>query len=141
MSVPPIKGPHLFFILSLVILLLYGEFEAARAYLIKSALSQAANAAARKMAILYYDVPRLSVSRSAQDLYVYSTISYDGVVQSPVQFDDARFDLSAYPPTVSVTVHYTGREKEISQFMVCDPPALCDKFSLCGRSVHRLKWN
>lgn len=131
----------LVFVFPLVFLLLFAAVEVCRAYMINTVLSQAANKAARQIAILYPDVPAISSSRATQDLFVYDWINYGGIVQSSLQFDDAVFNANADPQTVSVTVHYTSGQNGLPQFPSYDPIGLGNKFNFYGTSVYRLESN
>ncbi|MBX9688428.1 MAG: hypothetical protein K2X27_17090 [Candidatus Obscuribacterales bacterium] len=130
----------LLFVLPLVLVLLFAALELTDAYLIGSVLDQSALTAARDLAIAYPGEPTVAGSRIAQNVLAYDNIRISGVIASSAQFDDAVFDKSADPPTVTVTVHYSGGKYGLSPFPV-GIPGLDKQFALSGHSVYRIEEN
>lgn len=130
----------LMFILPLVFVILFVVVEMVKGYAITGVLTQAATQTARQLAVLYPDNPSLT-SRGAQDYLVYNNVSYGGVIVNSGQFDDAVFNTSVSPPTVTVTVRYLGGKYGLDPFPTYDPLHLGGNFKLSSTAVYRLESN
>lgn len=126
-------------LIPLVFLVLYVVLEASKAYFIKEGLSQGARQAARDLAIAYGHTGSIENSRLTQDNMVLSNIKINGVINDPQQFDDPVFNSSASPPTVTVTVRYTGGQYGLPTFPHPDPLNLGGNFNLSATSTYRLE--
>lgn len=131
----------LVFILPLVFILFFAAAELVQAYCINTVLTQAANQAARQLAVVYPDNSTTLQYRSYQDSLVYGGINYNGIIANSAQFDDAVFNTTADPPTVTVTVHYTGGQYGLSPFPAFDPLGIGKNFQLASTSVYKLEAN
>lgn len=120
-------------------MVLYVVIEASKAYYLKEALSQGARQAARDMAIAYASNHNLEGNKSMQDQVVFDRVRIPNVINDSAQFDEAQFNSSAIPPTVSVTVHYTGGQYGLPTFPDPDPLRLGNTFHIQGTSTYRLE--
>lgn len=129
------------FIIPLIFILLFAVVQLVNAYTINNVLVQAAGQAARQLAVLYPENPTLVQARGYQDSLVYNNIKYNGIIADQQQFDDAVFNMSSDPQTVTVTVHYRGGQYGLQPFPSCDVLGLGQNFQLSGTSVYKLESN
>ena len=125
-------------IIPLVFTLLFAAVEMTTAYMIHTVLSQSAHMAARNLAIAYPVDRTIAQNRSAQDSLVFDNVRHSGIINSSAQFDDAVFDTTADPPTVSVTVHYASGDYGLPVFPI-DLLGLEQLFHLSVTSSYRLE--
>jgi Flp pilus assembly protein TadG len=122
----------------LLLLILVVAVEMGHAYLINTVLSQAAEKAAREMALKWETDSTVNGSKAIQDVYVYDYIRNDGIIASSDQFDVATFDTTSDPKTVSVTVRYDGGQFGLTPFPAFDPLNLGANFPLVATAKYRL---
>lgn len=114
--------------------------EVSEAYQIKQGLSQGARQAARDLAVAYSQSELIENDRSLQDSMVYSKIKIARAVNDKSQFDNATFDTSASPPTVTVNVHYkSGADTGLPPFPSFDPLNLGASFDLNAAATYSLE--
>lgn len=128
--------------MSLMIPLIVGCFmafvEVSQAFSLRQDLSQAARQAAYDMAVAYEKTPFVATSRSSQNTLVYNGIRKNNVINSSQQFDDAVFDLSDTPGSVTVTVHYQSGQHNLPIFPTFDPLNLGANFPLQASATYSL---
>ncbi|MBP9093721.1 hypothetical protein KBI23_22065, partial [bacterium] len=78
-------------------------------------------------------------NRQLQNALVFDRIRITGVVADSRQFNDATFDTAAVPPTVSVTVTYSGGLYGLVPFPQPDPLGLGAYFRLSSSTIHALE--
>ena len=125
--------------LPLFIVIIFVGGEVVQAYLIKNVLTQAASKAARDMSIDYWQDKSIANNRQLQNALVFDRIRITGVVADSRQFSDATFDTAAVPPTVSVTVTYSGGLYGLVPFPQPDPIGLGAYFKLSSSTIHALE--
>ncbi len=125
--------------LPLFIVIIFVGGEVVQAYLIKNVLTQAASKAARDMSIDYWQDKSIANNRQLQNALVFDRIRITGVVADSRQFNDATFDTAAVPPTVSVTVTYSGGLYGLVPFPQPDPLGLGAYFRLSSSTIHALE--
>lgn len=125
-------------LLPILIAVLFVAIEASHAYLIKSSLSEAAREASRGLAVEYGKNPAIASDRSLQDSRVFDRVRIANMVASSAQFDNPVFRPTADPPTVSVSVKYTGGQHGLSPFPNPDPLNMGDSLVIVGEAAYRL---
>lgn len=128
------------FIIPLVFVILFAVVEMVKAYAINTVLTQAATQCARQIAVLYPDNKGIT-ERSMQNMLVYNNCTYGGVIVNNQQFDNAVFNTSADPPTVTVTVRYVGGQYGLDPFPSYDPLGIGKNFNLSSTAEYRLESN
>jgi hypothetical protein len=126
-------------LLPLFLIILHVTCEVAHAYMIKSALTQAASRATRNMTIAYWQDESIATNRGAQDSVVYDKLRVQGMIVDSRQFSDASFDLASSPPTVTVTVTYTGGSFGLPKFPDPDPLGLGSRFIIKAAETQALE--
>lgn len=126
-------------LIPLFLVLLHITVEVAKAYLIKSTLTAAANRAVREMSIKYWQDHTIATNRSIQDTLVFDKVRIDSMVVNSQQFSDANFDLVSDPPVVSVTVTYTGGKYGLAPYPDPDPLALGSSYLISSTVTHALE--
>lgn len=128
--------------MSLMIPLIIGCFmafvEVSQAFSLRQDLSQAARQAAYDMAVAYEKTPFVLTSRGSQNTLVYNGIRKSNVINSSQQFDDAVFDLSDTPGSVTVTVHYQSGQHNLPTFPTFDPLNIGANFPLQASATYSL---
>lgn len=112
--------------------------EVTHAYLIKQGLQQCAREAARSMGAMYNESTMIIGSRSLQDSLVYNGVRLSNIVNASSQFDNAVFDTSASPPTVTVNVRYTSGQNGLAAFPLFDPLNLGSNFQISANATYPL---
>lgn len=114
--------------------------EVSEAYQIKQGLSQGARQAARDLAVAYSQSNLVENDRSLQDSMVYTKIKIPRIVSDKSQFDNATFDTSATPPTVTVNVHYrSDGTTGLPPFPSFDPLNIGANFDLNASATYSLE--
>lgn len=131
-------GAAMLVVMPMLLVILFVSVEMGHAYLINSVLSQAAEKAAREMALRWETDSTVDGSKGAQDVFVYDNIRNDGILVSSEQFDVATFDTTSDPKTVSVTVRYDGGQHGLTPFPAFDPLNLGPNFPLIATAKYRL---
>jgi hypothetical protein len=125
--------------LPILITFLFVVLEVATFFLIKETLAQAARQAARDLAVAYGSNPGIASSRSQQDTQVFNTIRVNNIINASAQFSNPIFNPNSSPPTVSVSVSYTGNQYGLPPFPNPDPLHLGSNFVLNSSSTYRLE--
>lgn len=125
--------------LPLFIVIIFVGGEVVQGYLIKNVLTQAASKAARDMSIDYWQDKSIATSRFRQNTNVFDRIRITGVIADSRQFSDAIFDTTAVPPTVTVTVTYSGGLYGLVPYPQPDPIGLGAYFKLSSSTIHALE--
>ncbi len=125
--------------LPLIFIILYVIIEISQAYLIRQGLAESARSAARQLAVAYSQDNDIKVNRRLQNKLVFDSIRIPNVINSSAQFQNPVWDQSGNPPTVAVTVSYTGGSNGLPAFPSPDPFNLQDMFHLAASSVYRVE--
>lgn len=126
-------------LLPIVFLVIFASVEISYLYVLKSSLVEVAREAARNLAIAYGQNPAVAGSRSLQDSLVLSRLRVPNVVNSERQFDNPIFTQASDPPTVTVTVRYTGNQYGLPPFPNPDPLHLGSGIAISSTSTYRLQ--
>lgn len=126
-------------LIPLIVMIAFVAVETTEAYMIQSALSQAARRAARNLAIAYGQDPTIAASRSEQDAVVFQNIRIPNFVNSNAQFDDPQWNTSLQPYTTTVTVHYLSGQYGLPVFPQPDPLNLGNNLVITATSTYRLE--
>jgi Flp pilus assembly protein TadG len=125
--------------LPLIFIVIFTVIEITQAYLIRECLAQGARSAARQMAIAYGQDNQIKESRSLQNKLVFDNIRITNIINSSQQFDNPKWNVTGYPPTVTVTVSYTSGKNGLPAFPNTDPLNLASKLTLSAKSVYRVE--
>lgn len=112
--------------------------EVTHAYLIKQGLQQCAREAARSMGAMYNETGLIVYSRTLQNSLVYNNVRLSNIVNASSQFDDAVFDTTAQPPTVTVNVRYTSAQNGLPAFPMVDPLNLGSNYKINAVATYPL---
>lgn len=127
-------------IMPIVAIAAWVAVEATEAYMINSALHQAALIAARRVAIAYGTNPTGTKANPGQ---YFNNLQIGNMVRSPAQFSipsgTAGWNESANPPTVTVVCTYTSGQNGCPVFPSPDPLKLGNSFQLQARGTFRLE--
>lgn len=126
-------------LIPLFMLILYVSSEISQAYMIKTAMTAAAHRAARNLAIAYWQNSSIANSRAAQESLVLDRIRIGSMIVDSQQFSDVTYELNATPPSVSVTVTYTGGQYGLAPFPNPDPLRLAQHFQISSTETHALE--
>lgn len=126
-------------LIPLFMLILYVSSEISQAYMIKTAMTAAAHRAARNLSIAYWQNSTISNNRAAQESLVLDQIRIGTMVVDSHQFSDVTYELNATPPSVSVTVTYTGGQYGLAPFPNPDPLHLGSHFQISSTETHALE--
>lgn len=126
-------------LIPLFMLILYVSSEISQAYMIKTAMTAAAHRAARNLAIAYWQNSSIANSRAAQESLVLDQIRIGSMIVDSQQFSDVTYELNATPPSVSVTVTYTGGQYGLAPFPNPDPLHLAQHFQISSTETHALE--
>jgi Flp pilus assembly protein TadG len=126
-------------LIPLFMLILYVSSEISQAYMIKTAMTAAAHRAARNLSIAYWQNSTISNNRAAQESLVLDQIRIGTMVVDSHQFSDVTYELNATPPSVSVTVTYTGGQYGLAPFPNPDPLHLGSQFQISSTETHALE--
>lgn len=123
--------------LPLIFIVIFTVIEITQAYLIRECLAQGARSAARQMAIAYGQDNQIKESRSLQNKLVFDNIRITNIINSSQQFENPKWNVTGYPPTV--TVSYTSGKNGLPTFPSTDPLNLASKLTLSAKSVYRVE--
>lgn len=112
--------------------------EVTHAYVIKQGLQQCAREAARSMAGMYQESTMVVGNKSVQDTLVYNNVRRANIVNASAQFDEAAFDMTTTPPTVTVNVRYTGGQNGLANYPLFDPLNLGANFNINANATYSL---
>jgi len=125
--------------LPILVTFLFVIMEVATFFLIKETLAQAARQAARDLAVAYGSNHGIANSRTQQNTLVFDTIRFYNIINASAQFSNPTFNPNATPPTVTVSVSYTGNQFGLPPFPNPDPLHLGANFVLNSSSTYRLE--
>ena len=112
--------------------------ELSHAYVIKEGLQQCAREAALGMTAVYQETHIVDGNRAAQDSLVYNSCRLNNIVNSSAQFDNAVFDQTSSPPTVTVNVRYTSGQYGLPPFPLYAPLNLGSNFEVNAQATYAL---
>lgn len=122
-------------LMPLIVITAFVVVEATEAYMINSALHQAALIAARKIAMAYGQNPTATKTNPSP----YLNITIGSMVKSPNQFAVDWSKEFANPPQVNVICTYTSGVNGCPRFPSPDPLNLGSAFQLQSRASARLE--
>jgi hypothetical protein len=125
--------------LPILVTFLFVIMEVATFFMIKETLAQGARQAARDLAVVYGSNPGIVNSRAQQNTLVFDTIRFYNIINASAQFSNPTFNPNSTPPTVTVSVSYTGNQFGLPPFPNPDPLHLGSNFVLNSTSTYRLE--
>lgn len=125
--------------LPILVTFLFVIMEVATFFLIKETLAQAARQAARNLAVAYGSNRGIASDRTQQNSLVFDTIRVYNIINASAQFSNPTFNPNANPPTVTVSVSYTGNQFGLPPFPNPDLLHLGNNFVVHSTSTYRLE--
>jgi hypothetical protein len=128
------------FVIPITMVAAFVAFQVSQIFMIKVSLDNAAQTAARRLAIAYGKDP---VTAMAFPENTFDQIKYLGIVKSGEQFSipigTKGWNTTANPPTVTVDVVFQGGKYGLDPFPNPDPLNLGSNFKITSRCVSRLE--